>query len=206
MRQPLGAPINREFFARPTIAVAPELLGSLFIVDAGGGDEVRARIVEVEAYLGLDDPASHAYRGPTKRSAIMFGAPGHLYVYLSYGVHHCANLICEPAGTAGAVLIRSAAVEVGEDIVRWRREEGGRRSAVPSDALLRGPGNLCRGLGLSLTDNGLDVCSATSRVRLIGARQDGAVVTARRIGISRAQEVALRFCIRGDAAVSLPRP
>jgi DNA-3-methyladenine glycosylase len=100
------------------VAVARDLVGASLIADPGSPDEVRARIVEVEAYLGEDDPASHAHRGPTPRSSIMFGPPGHLYVYLSYGVHHCANVVCGADGTAAAVLLRAAAVDSGAAVVQ----------------------------------------------------------------------------------------
>ncbi|MGA9114467.1 MAG: DNA-3-methyladenine glycosylase, partial [Candidatus Dormiibacterota bacterium] len=105
--------LPREFFARPTAEVAADLVGARLLCDAGTDREVEALVVEVEAYLGLEDPASHAHRGPTPRAAIMFGPPGHLYVYLSYGMHFCANVVCEPEGRAGAVLLRAAAVERG---------------------------------------------------------------------------------------------
>ena len=97
---PAGDPrvLPREFFARPTTRVAADLVGTRLLCDAGTDREVEALVVEVEAYLGLEDPASHAHRGPTPRAAIMFGPPGHLYVYLSYGMHFCANVVCEPEG------------------------------------------------------------------------------------------------------------
>lgn len=179
--------------------MAPDLVGATLVVDAGTPDEVRARLVEVEAYLGLDDAASHAARGPTPRAAIMFGEPGRLYVYLSYGMHHCANVVCSPAGPASAVLLRAAALEHGEAVVRRRRG-----ASVPRHRLLSGPGNLCRGLGLDLADNGADLCRG-ERLRL-DARTD-VPPTARgpRVGISRAAELPLRFWLLGDPAVSAAR-
>lgn len=182
--------------------MAPELLGALLIADPGGGLEVRARIVEVEAYLGADDPASHAHRGPTPRASIMFGEPGRLYVYLSYGMHHCANVVCAPVGTASAVLLRAAVVERGEAVVRERRGA----ATVATDRLLSGPGNLCRGLGILLTDNGADLCGA-GRVRLAAAGGAVPVSAGPRIGISRAADLPLRFWWTGHSAVSgrLPR-
>ena len=142
----------RDWFARPTIEVARDLIGCALIVDAGRPDSVVARIVETEAYLGLEDPASHAFRGPTPRSAVMFGPPAHLYVYFTYGMHHCANVVTEVDGIAGAVLLRAAAVEEGLDTVIARRGEH-----VATAALLQGPGNLCRGLGISRADTGIDL-------------------------------------------------
>jgi DNA-3-methyladenine glycosylase len=203
----VAGPLGRDFFARPTVRVARDLLGCRLVVDRGGAAAVVATLVEVEAYLGLSDPASHAFRGPTPRASIMFGAPGHLYVYLSYGVHHCANLVTETHGVAGAVLLRAASVESGEATVRERRAAYRSNLAriIPVHELLRGPGNLCRGLGIALGDNGLDVCSATSRVELWEPTARVAVVRGARVGISAATERPLRFAVRGHPAVSVPR-
>jgi DNA-3-methyladenine glycosylase len=213
----VAGPLDRDFFARPTVQVARDLLGCRMVVDRGSAAEVVATLVEVEAYLGTDDPASHAYRGPTARAGIMFGSPGHLYVYLSYGVHHCANLVTEAHGAAGAVLLRAAEVEMGEAVVRERRASyprvavagatgGSLARIIPVHELLRGPGNLCRGLGIDLTDNALDVCSATSRVEVWEPVRRGRVAVARgpRVGISAAAERPLRFALRGHPAVSNP--
>lgn len=146
----------------------------------------------------------HAFRGPSPRSVIMFGPAGHLYVYLSYGMHHCANLVTETSGTAGAVLLRAAAVEAGVETVRRRR---GALAVPPADvALLRGPGNLCRGLGLSRVDNGLDVTAADARLQLHDGSGAVPVVTTPRIGISQARELPFRFAWDGHPAVSAPRP
>lgn len=194
--------LGREFFARPTTAVAPELIGCGLVVD-DGAERVIARIVEVEAYLGLDDPASHAFRGPTPRARIMFGEPGHLYVYLSRGIHHCANLVTERTGRAGAVLLRAAAVETGEEIVRLRRHAA---AGIDVEALLRGPGNLCRGLGLTRVDNGIDVCGHGARVRVSARDNAPPVVTAVRVGINVAADRLLRFAWSGHNAVSAPSP
>lgn len=189
----------REWFARDTRTVARELIGCTLTVDGGTDNEVRARIVETEAYLGTRDPASHAFRGPTRRAAIMFGEPGHLYVYLSYGVHHCANLVTEPDGVAGAVLLRSAAVEHGVDVVRARRGPAARQ-----DALLSGPGNLCRGLALTLSDNGLDVCAPGARVQVMPHELTPPLTIAPRVGLTAAAERPLRFLWTGHPAISVP--
>ena len=166
-------------------------------------------LVEVEAYLGTADPASHAFRGPTPRAAIMFGTAGHLYVYLSYGVHHCANLVTEADGVAGAVLLRAASVESGDAEARERRAAYRPHVArtIPAHELLRGPGNLCRGLGIALGDNGLDVCSEASRVEVWepSVRSRLAVVRGPRVGISAAADRPLRFAVRDHPAVSMPR-
>jgi DNA-3-methyladenine glycosylase len=189
------------FFARPTVAVARELIGCRLVVDPGGASTVVASIVECEAYLGSGDPASHAFRGPTPRASIMFGEPGHLYVYLSRGIHHCANLVTERDGTAGAVLLRAAGVEEGEAIVRGRRRDG-----LAHAGLLRGPGNLTRGLGLTLLDNGADVCGAGARLLIAAGSTSPPVVAAPRVGISAAIDDALRFAWSGHPAVSAPVP
>ena len=196
--------LPREFFARPTVKVAADLVGARLLCDAGTDREVEALVVEVEAYLGLEDPASHAHRGPTPRAAIMFGPPGHLYVYLSYGMHFCANVVCEPEGRAGAVLLRAAAVERGEQTVRGRR--GGAPVGPPSVALLRGPGNLGSGLGLTLADNGLDLCHPAGRLRILAARDRPPLTICPRVGISRAADRPLRFAWAGHPAVSRPVP
>ncbi|HEV7677418.1 MAG TPA: DNA-3-methyladenine glycosylase [Candidatus Dormibacteraeota bacterium] len=205
--------LGRDFFARPTPQVARELIGCRLVVDRGGADEVVATLVEVEAYLGLADPASHAHRGPTPRAAIMFGPAGHLYVYLSYGVHHCANLVTESDGVAGAVLLRSAVVESGEAAVRARRGAypvrravmaAGTARVIPHRDLLRGPGNLCRGLAIDLAGNGLDVVSAASRLEVFAGDHRVPIVSGPRVGISSAMDRPLRFAWRDHPSVSNP--
>ena len=184
--------------------MARDLVGCTLVVDGGTRDEVRALLVEVEAYLGTSDPASHAYRGPTPRAAIMFGPAGHLYVYLSYGVHCCANVVTEADGTAGAVLLRAASVIAGEALVRHRRGAVGVRG--PIVALLRGPGNLCQALGITLADNGDDVAAADGRVMVLPAAHRPPLSRGRRVGISVAAEERLRFAWLGHPAVSRPVP
>jgi DNA-3-methyladenine glycosylase len=148
-----------------------------------------AELTEVEAYLGESDPASHAYRGPTPRSSVMFGPAGHLYVYLSYGMHHCVNVVTEEDGVAGAVLLRAARVVEGLHVVR--RLRGNR---APDTGLLRGPGNLGKGLGVELTDSGLDVCGPGAAFHFLpGVAQDLVIVQGPRVGISRAVDAPLRF-------------
>lgn len=197
--------------------------------------EVVATIVETEAYLGIADPASHARRGPTPRASIMFAEAGHLYVYLSYGLHYCANVVTEATGVAGAVLLRAAAVERGVETVRMRRLQAPRRGeargwrrhgsqplpplqrsqpgphapplsgrSIGVAALLRGPGNLCRGLGIQLTDNGLDICAGGPRLRVLPRISTPPVVRGRRVGVSWAVAEPLRFSWAGHPAVSRP--
>ena len=133
----------------------------------------------------------------------MFGPAGHLYVYLSYGVHSCANIVTEADGMAGAVLLRAAAVTEGEHIVRPRRGAAG---AGPSAALLRGPGNLCRGLGITLADNGTDLTATTAPASVFPAPRRPPISRGRRVGISVAAEERLRFAWHGHPAVSRPLP
>jgi DNA-3-methyladenine glycosylase len=181
--------------------VARDLVGCALIVDGGGPDAVVARIVETEAYLGLDDPASHAYRGPTPRSAVMFGPPAHLYVYFTYGMHNCANVVTEIDGVAGAVLLRAAAVEEGIDTVVARRGAG-----VAASALLQGPGNLCRGLAITRADTGIDLLASASRVKIETRDVRSEIAVSTRVGIRVAADRLLRFSAIGDPAVSRPRP
>jgi len=146
-------PLPRAFYARPTTAVAHDLLGKLLVRRDGGGPARIARIVEVEAYLGERDAASHARRGPTPRAAIMFGPPGFLYVYLIYGMHHCMNVVTETDGVAGAVLIRAAAPIAGFDV--GDGAGGGRGSGRRRP--LTGPGKLCAALAITRALNGHDL-------------------------------------------------
>lgn len=176
--------------------VAHDLVGAQIVADAGSADEVRACIVEVEAYLGQEDPASHAFRGPTPRASIMFGQAGHLYVYLSYGMHHCANVVCGPDGAAAAVLLRAATVTRGEAVVRARRGP-----AATSERLLSGPGNLCRGLAIAGGDNGADLCRP-GRLHLEARSGEAPVSSGPRVGITRAADLPLRFWWTGHPAAS----
>ncbi len=200
-RDPPVAQLTREWFARPTTEVARDLIGCTLVVDSGSTDAVVARIVETEAYLGLADPASHAFRGPTPRSAVMFGPAAHLYVYFTYGMHHCANVVTEIDGVAGAVLLRAAAVQEGHDTVAKRRGDG-----LAAAALLRGPGNLCRGLGITRADNGIDLLDPSSRVRIESRVERPAIDVSTRVGVRLAADRPLRFTWRGDPAVSSPTP
>jgi DNA-3-methyladenine glycosylase len=181
--------------------VARDLVGCMISVDSGSPEAVLARIVETEAYLGLADPASHAFRGPTARNAMMFGPPAHLYVYFTYGMHHCANVVTEVDGVAGAVLLRAASVHHGVDIVASRRG-----ADVATAALLRGPGNLCRGLGITRADNGIDLLDPTSRVRIEPRIERPPIAVTTRVGVRLAADRLLRFTWRGDPAVSAPAP
>jgi DNA-3-methyladenine glycosylase len=158
--------------------------------------------VLVEAYRGFDDPASHAFRGPTPRNSVMFGPPGHLYVYLSYGVHYCCNVVCRPEGVPGAVLIRALAPLTGLDVMRSRR------TAARADRdLCSGPGKLCQALGLDRSFDGTDLIGVASDVRLLedGTHPPAEIADGPRIGISAQLSTAAepwRFWVADDPNVS----
>jgi DNA-3-methyladenine glycosylase len=188
------AAVGRDFYVGDSRTVAPLLLNKLLV----RGD-VAGRIVEVEAYRGAEDPASHAYRGPTRRNTTMFGPPGHLYVYFSYGVHWCANAVCGPEGTAHAVLLRALAPVAGVEQMCARRP-GARR---PQD-LCSGPGKLCQALDVGRDHDGADLVSGEGGVRVV---TDGDAPPARpgrgpRVGISVATDHRWRWWVRGDPNVS----
>jgi len=192
------ARLPRAFFDRPAPIVARALLGRVLVHDARGG--LRAgRIVEVEAYRALD-PASHAFRGRTPRNAVMFGAPGHLYVYFTYGMHHCLNLVCEPPHHAGAVLIRALEPLLGLEAMMRARDTSDR------DRLARGPGCVAQALGLDRRHDGLDLSRGTVWVAR-GERDCGGfrVATSPRIGIRVGLERRWRFFLEGHPCVSGPR-
>ena len=177
----------------PPEDAAPRLLGS-FLVSEAGGEFVRLRINEVEAYKGSDDPASHAYRGRTARNGSMFEKPGTLYTYLSYGIHTAANTAAGPEGVGWGILIRGGEVVDGEGIARRRR---GR-----SDETANGPGKLTQALGITLDHNGLDLLDRDSEVRLEPGKAPGIVISTPRIGISKAQDRHWRFVSADMATVS----
>ncbi|HYM51888.1 MAG TPA: DNA-3-methyladenine glycosylase [Candidatus Dormibacteraeota bacterium] len=149
--------VDRTWFDRPATEVAPDLLGATLIHDAPEG-RVAGRIVEVEAYQGPEDRAAHSWRGRTPRNAVMFGEPGHLYVYLIYGLHHCANIVCGPGDKPEAVLLRAAAITQGAALARQRR------GAVDEARLAAGPGNLGAAFGIDRSLNGADLIARPIRI------------------------------------------
>ncbi|WP_363321999.1 DNA-3-methyladenine glycosylase [uncultured Serinicoccus sp.] len=204
-----GSLLPRRELSGPVLEVAPRLLGCVLTHDG-----VAVRLTEVEAYAGSSDPGSHAYRGPTARTGVMFGPAGHLYVYLSHGLHCCANIVTGPPGTASAVLLRAGEVVAGAPLARRRRLQG-RSSPVPDRELARGPGNLGRALGLDRRHDGLDLCGPGSplslRVPTGAARSElpPAVRTGPRVGVSgeggSAELFPWRFWLTGEATVSAYR-
>jgi DNA-3-methyladenine glycosylase len=189
-----------DFYDRPALEVAPELIGCVVV----HGDTAGV-IVETEAYHE-SEPACHAYVGLTPRTKTLFGAPGIAYVYRSYGIHALLNAVCEPAGVGAAVLIRALQPIAGIERMRERRGLIGARPARDAD-LCSGPGKLTQALGIELGENGTPLASGPVR---IGARADQwlapTVVESTRIGITRAVELRWRFSASGNGHVSRPRP
>jgi len=183
--------------------VAPDLLGRVLERRTAEG-VVALRLSEVEAYAGESDPGSHAFHGRTKRNGVMYGPPGHLYVYFTYGMHWCCNLVCGPEGEASAVLLRAGEVLAGHEIARARRPSS-RRGLD----LARGPARLATALALDRADDGLDVCSPVSGLRLLaGTPVAGpSIATGPRTGVAGGgQATPWRFYIAGDPTVSPYRP
>jgi DNA-3-methyladenine glycosylase len=213
-------PLSRDFLARPAPEVAPELLGCVLEHETADG-LVAVELTEVEAYAGQTDPASHAYRGRTRRNAVMFGPPGHAYVYFTYGMHFCVNVVCSGEGSVSAVLLRAGAVIEGEELARaWRtggqrgdgspREKEGR--VIPFRDLARGPARLCQALDIDRSLDGADVCVLESPLRMRWPDADTAARSAQkkratgpRVGVSRAVDVPWRFWIEGEPSVSVYR-
>ncbi len=186
--------LPRAFYNRPTLQVAADLIGKHIVYNSSEG-KLSARIVEVEAYVGQDDPACHAARGMTKRNAVMFGKPGFTYIYLIYGMYHCLNFVTEEVDSAAAILLRAAEPRRGLDIM-YANSPG-----QTDDRLLSGPGKFCRAFGLTREHNGLDL---TGRIIYIEDHYDqpGRIITTPRIGINHAVQRPWRFCDAGSAAVS----
>jgi DNA-3-methyladenine glycosylase len=186
--------------ARPAAEVAPSLLGMQLVSDVSA-QRVAIRITEVEAYQGADDPASHAFRGRTARTDVMFGPAGHLYCYFVYGMHWCANVVTGEPGDPGAVLVRAGVIVEGEQFARARNP-----AAVKAVKLASGPARLARALGLGAQHSGLDLLCDTAPVRLISATSNpGSYECGPRVGVSSAAEIAWRFWLPGEQSVSTYR-
>ena len=205
LHHPTAGRLTRAFFARPVLEVAPELLGCT-VTHAG----VTVRLTEIEAYDGSNDSGSHAFRGRTPRTQVMFGEPGGLYVYFSYGMHWCANLVCGSVGSASAVLLRAGEVIDGLEAARSRRP------GVTDRDLARGPARLALALALGRDQNGMDTCAADSPFAVRTGTRDAAsdskgasVRTGPRVGVSGpggdATVYPWRFWLGGEATVSAYR-
>jgi len=195
----VSRPLSRSFYARDARELAPLLLNKLLVRQEPGEPRVAARIVEVEAYLGGDDPGSHAYRGRTPRTAVMFGSPGHLYVYFTYGMHWCANVVAAKDGDAAAVLLRAAAPVAGLDVMRARRPK-----ARTDRQLCAGPARLCQALAITGAENGTDLTRGPVRIVDDGVAPPDAPGVSTRIGLAagRGDEHLWRWFVPGDPNVS----
>jgi DNA-3-methyladenine glycosylase len=204
--------LNRKFYNRSTLKVAKELLGK-YLVNEKDGNYVSGKIVETEAYIGPDDPASHAYRGVTPRNKVMFGDPGYAYIYFTYGMHHCLNFVTEREGFPAAVLIRALEPADGIEIMKERRKTKDLKS------LTNGPAKLCQALGIDRTLNGADLCSdiiyvedrglnhavqARGMKHMVHTHGDKPtkIVATSRIGIKEGKEKKWRFYIANNEFVS----
>jgi len=187
---PMAKRLTRSFFARSVLEVAPDLIGVTLLFAGVGG-----RIVEVEAYHHTD-PAAHSFRGPTARNAVMFGPPGFIYVYRSYGIHWCLNFVCEPKGSASAVLIRAIEPTAGLNAMRRRR------GLTDERLLCAGPGRVCQALGITAADNGLALDAPP--FELYARDRAVEVVKGVRIGITKAAELPWRYGLKGSRFLSKP--
>lgn len=192
--------LQPDFYERPATEVAPELIGKLLVYDDGSAR--AGRIVEVEAYSGHGDPAAHSRSGPTARNATMFGPPGHLYVYLIYGLHWCANAVCAPAGTGDAVLLRALEPIGGSEVMAAHRRADG--ASVAFTQLCSGPAKLTQAFGIDGSHDGCDLTSAGG----LSICDDGwfraGVARSSRIGISRGADLPWRWYVVGNPHVSGP--
>lgn len=194
--------LDQTFFARPVLEVAPDLLGCLIEHETPEGT-VAVRLTEVEAYDGVGDPGSHAFRGQTPRNAVMFGPPGYVYVYFTYGMHWCMNLVCGPSGQASAVLLRAGEVVAGHELAQSRRQ--GARSVRE---LARGPARLTMALGIAGSGDGSNACDPRSLLRALPAvrpLESKAVRTGPRVGVTGGATRPWRFWIDGEPTVSAYR-
>lgn len=192
LKPPLGRLLTKEFFSRSVHKVAPDLIGATLLVDGVGGI-----ITEVEAYHHTE-PAAHSFNGPTPRNMVMFGPPGFLYVYRSYGIHWCMNFVCEKEGSASAVLIR--ALEPTHGIPAMRR----RRGLHDERSLCTGPGKLCEAIGVSIRHNTLPLDEPPIAIRARIRKPE--IVSGIRIGITKAVELPWRYGLKGSRFLSKPFP
>ncbi|HVF13455.1 MAG TPA: DNA-3-methyladenine glycosylase [Acidimicrobiales bacterium] len=193
---PAGAVLARDFYRRPSLEVAPDLLNKVLVRGSRSG-----RIVEVEAYCGADDPASHAFRGRTARNATMFGPPGHLYVYFTYGMHFCANVVCGEEGEAGAVLLRGLTPMSGLEEMRAARP-----TARRDRDLCAGPARLCLALGIDRAFDGADLVTSDAGVQVAddGVAPPAVPAASGRIGLKVAADRPWRLYVPGAPGLSRP--
>jgi DNA-3-methyladenine glycosylase len=192
--------LPRNFYDRPTLTVARDLLGKVLVHRTREGLSTGA-IVEAEAYIGEDDPACHAAPGPTARNQPLYGPPGHAYVYINYGMHYLVNVVTEKEGSPAAILIRALEPIDGIPLMRRRRRGTPRGGEIPEQELCRGPGNLTRAMGITLTENRADLCGDRLYLDDRGI-QVGRIAWSPRIGISVGTEHRWRCYVVGNRAVS----
>lgn len=195
-----GRPLPRSFYPRPSLEVAPDLIGRILVRTLADGTRLVARIVETESYAE-NDPASHSYRGRTPRNEVMFGSPGRLYVYFTYGMHFCSNVVTGREGEGSAVLLRAAEPLEGLD-------EMARRRGVSDPLLLcAGPARLTQALGIGREENGVDLVRGTGLRILEGTPVIGSLIgRSARVGVTSGAERRWRFFLKGDPFVSKGRP
>jgi DNA-3-methyladenine glycosylase len=192
-------PLPRRWYDAPPDEVARRLLGKVLIREVEG-EILAGRIVETEAYFGVDDPAAHSAAGRTARNSVLFGPPGHAYVYFIYGVHYCLNVSCEPAGRAGCVLIRALEPLAGQEMMLRNR---GLKAGASARSLTGGPGKLCSALSITRAENGCDMTARRAALRIADdGCEAGETVVTPRIGITKAADRPLRFLLHGSACVS----
>ena len=194
-----GRTLPRSFYARDSLELAPLLLNKVLVTRTDDGVRLAARIVEVEAYAGSEDPASHAFRGETPRTEVMFGPAGHLYVYFTYGMHWCANVVATKDRDAAAVLLRAAAPVDGIEVMRERRVKARR-----DRDLLAGPARLCQAFGLTGEHNGVDLVRGAVRIVDDGIAPPATPGVSTRIGLApgRGDESLWRYFVPGDPNLS----
>jgi DNA-3-methyladenine glycosylase len=194
----VSRPFDRDVLSGPVLAAGRALLGAVLEVDSPQGT-VAVQLSEVEAYAGLADPASHAFRGRTNRNAVMFGPAGFLYVYFVYGMHWCCNVVCGPDGEASAVLLRAGRVVAGEELARARRP-----AARAATELARGPARLASALGIVGTDTGADLLDPAAPIRLLAGTPvpAAAIRQGPRVGVAAGADVLWRFWVDADPTVS----
>jgi len=194
--------LSRSFYLRPTLDVARDLLG-MYLVKQEKSGRAAGRIVEVEAYLGSQDPASHAFRGKTPRNEVMFHRGGHLYVYFTYGMHFCCNVVTEKEGIGNAVLVRALEPVEGIPLMRRRRK----LKESETKGLCNGPAKLCQALHIAREQNGTDLCG--SKIWMEQREEeiaDAEVATSSRVGIRHGRELLWRFFVKGNCFVSTTKP
>ena len=190
----MGKKLKRRFFEKPTLKVAKELLGKYLVVKKRG-KLASGKIVETEAYIGKKDPASHAYRGVTPRTKLMYGKPGYAYIYLTYGMYYCLNFITEKEGFPAAILVRAVEPKEGLDLMIKRRK------IKKIENLTNGPGRLCKAFGLDKSLNGADICSDVIWIEDRGENPEK-ITSASRIGIKVGKDKKWRFYIEENRFVS----